>query len=552
MLQNVYLGALSLACVLALVIGYRAWQNRKTSGAGALVALAGGVALWSGATLGMTVATGTEASVRWLQLSYVGIVTTPVAFVLLAFSYTGYDQYLTRRRVGVLVAAGVALLMLVWTNQFHELYWADIETTTAAPVGITTVPGPVFWVFVIFTYVLLFTGSALLVRYAITAPDLYRTQVVALLIAVSVPWIANVPHALQLMAADFTPVALSITTVTVWIAMFQYRLTTLAPVALRTVFESISSGVYVLDRQHRIVDSNRAGRVLLELDEDVIGEPFTESVPEPLAEHVHSGDRETIIEIERDKPEGTAESQYWQVQVTPVETDSGRRQGQLVVVDDVTDQHRQRQQLEAQNERLQEFTSVVSHDLRNPLNVASGNLHLAQDDCESPHLDTVDQALGRMEALIEDLLALARQGVESTDPEPLALADVATTAWETVDTRAATLHNEMTRTVMADRSRLHQLFENLFRNAVEHGSEGVTITVGELDDGFYVADDGTGIPSEERQQVFESGYTTSEEGTGFGLRIVEQVAEAHGWAVELAESADGGARFEITGVRFTE
>jgi signal transduction histidine kinase len=240
------------------------------------------------------------------------------------------------------------------------------------------------------------------------------------------------------------------------------------------------------------------------------------------------------------------------VQVTPVETEGGRRKGRLVVINDVTGRQRQRQQLEAQNERLQEFTSVVSHDLRNPLNVASGNLQLAKQDVESTHLDTVGQALTRMETLIEDLLVLAREGTESTNPEQIPLADATTTAWETVDTRAATLHNEMRRTVVADRSRLHQLFENLFRNAIEHGSEDVTITVGELDDGFYVADDGPGIPPGEREQVFESGYTTSEEGTGFGLRIVQQVVEAHNWSIEVTESADGGARFEITGVRFTE
>ena len=90
------------------------------------------------------------------------------------------------------------------------------------------------------------------------------------------------------------------------------------------------------------------------------------------------------------------------------------------------------------------------------------------------------------------------------------------------------------------------------RNAVEHGGEDMTITVGELYDGFLVEDAGSGIPEDERDDVFDAGYSTSEDGTGFGLSIVKQVAEAHEWDIRVTEGSDGGARFEITGVGFTE
>jgi signal transduction histidine kinase len=74
-----------------------------------------------------------------------------------------------------------------------------------------------------------------------------------------------------------------------------------------------------------------------------------------------------------------------------------------------------------------------------------------------------------------------------------------------------------------------------------------------LDPGaVHVADTGPGIPESDREDVFEAGYSTTEGGTGFGLRIVKQVAEAHGWRVSVTESAEGGARFEVTDVEFVD
>lgn len=104
---------------------------------------------------------------------------------------------------------------------------------------------------------------------------------------------------------------------------------------------------------------------------------------------------------------------------------------------------------------------------------------------------------------------------------------------------------------MADESRLQQLLENLISNAIEHSGDDVTVTVGELDDGFYVEDNGVGIPETGRESVFEPGYSTTQDGTGFGLHIVDQVVEAHGWDIQVTTGPQGGARFEITNVEYS-
>ncbi|WP_197409871.1 sensor histidine kinase, partial [Haloferax profundi] len=140
------------------------------------------------------------------------------------------------------------------------------------------------------------------------------------------------------------------------------------------------------------------------------------------------------------------------------------------------------------------------------------------------------------------------------DPEPVDLGNIADYAWEYVDTGAATFERDDLPVVSGDSGRLLRLFENLIRNAVEHGStpeKPVTICIGSLTDGagFFFEDDGCGIPPESRQKVFDHGYTTNRDGTGFGLPIVRDIATAHGWKVEIDESSSGGARFNFTRVQ---
>jgi signal transduction histidine kinase len=249
--------------------------------------------------------------------------------------------------------------------------------------------------------------------------------------------------------------------------------------------------------------------------------------------------------------------------------------------------------LQQQNEKLERFASVVSHDLRNPLEVLRGSLELAERTGETSHFERCRNSIERMETLIDSLLTMARAGATIDAVETVALGELANRSWQTVATADATLAVETDATIRAEESRLRQLLENLFRNSVEHGStahrsqargdsvehgstgsrpqagdsversptdsrtksgdtaepdSGVTITVGDLPDGFSVEDDGPGIAPDEREHVFEGGYSTKANGTGFGLAIVDEIADAHGWEVTVTDGVDGGARFEITGV----
>ncbi len=208
------------------------------------------------------------------------------------------------------------------------------------------------------------------------------------------------------------------------------------------------------------------------------------------------------------------------------------------------ERHAQQQELRRQNQRLERFASVVSHDLRNPLSVAQGRIEMVDSD----HAEVIERNLDRMETIIEDVLTLAREGESVEETERVDLAALASQCWGSVETAAATLSTDEEIPILADPSRCGQLLENLIRNSVEHVGDDVSIHVGSLDGGFYVEDDGPGIDPDKREEVFEAGYTTNRDGTGFGLNIVKEIANAHGWRVDITDGSEGGARFEFSAV----
>ncbi|WP_435074081.1 PAS domain S-box protein [Halorubrum sp. HHNYT27] len=257
------------------------------------------------------------------------------------------------------------------------------------------------------------------------------------------------------------------------------------------------------------------------------------------------------VELLNYRKDGTS---FWnRVSVAPIRAPDGRVTEWVGFQEDITAFKEREAALKRQNERLDAFAGIVSHDLRNPLNVAQGRIELAQrsgdvDDTVAENLDGAADALDRIESIVEHTLTLAREGETVGDPKPVSIGDVAADSWETVDTGPATLTIDTDREGLADPDRLRNLFENLFRNAVEHGGSDVAIRVGDLDDGFYLADDGPGISEGIADTLFEPGRSGTKGNTGFGLAIVQEIATAHGWTITATESAEGGARFEIRGL----
>ena len=324
---------------------------------------------------------------------------------------------------------------------------------------------------------------------------------------------------------------------------------------LRAILDNTTANIYIkdLDGQYQLVNDSFRELVGLEPGE-AVGKTDLDLQNGEHAKEVRANDRLAVERGEAIQIEETGEFQgdertYYSVKV-PLYGDDGEPVGVCGISSDITELKQREQELQRQKERLDEFAHLVSHDLRSPLSVAHGYLDLIEADVDHEYIGKIANAHERMERIIEGVLTLAREGREIGDRRPVSIRALATEAWKTVETGAATLSVVDDTTVEADRDRLRQVFENLYRNALEHGvpddGNELTVTVGTLaTGGFFVADDGVGVPESLQDELFEAGESSDRDGTGFGLAIVERVVTAHGWTVEPVDSQDGGARFEI-------
>ncbi|MFC6765514.1 histidine kinase N-terminal 7TM domain-containing protein [Natrinema soli] len=548
----IYILSALVSAALAVVL----WQHRGKTGVISLLGAVLAAGLWDVSLVLLSVIDHPLATTVLTGTLFLGVGFATMASLVFTLVYTGREKFLTTPTLAVLSAEPILLAILAVVNPFH-LFFESFD-------GVLE-PGPLLWAHVGYAYLVSGLVTVLILGFLYRSRSLYKGQSAALLAGTLATWVANGVYAAGFVEFDTSPIGFVVTGSLYAVAIVRYRLADIVPIARDRVIDTVTDAVFVVDTDDRIIDINPAARDLFEgTDRSVIGTDV-HSLIDGYSVLEEQYDEITTAPVESER-EFSLDTVAYHVRSTPIEDSRDRHVGWLLIIRDITERKRHEERLEQQNERLEQFANIVSHDLRNPLNVADGYLNLAREaDDPVQYFDEIERSHDRMETIIEDVLALAREGSAVTDPEPVALADLAERAWESVDTGDATLSVTFDMTILADAKRVTRLFENLFRNSVEHGTPDGTddgadpirssleVEVGTIavDDGggsigFYVADDGRGLLDEE--DVFEDGYTTNPAGTGFGLSIVDGIATAHGWTVTAVESERGGARFEFRGV----
>lgn len=535
---GLYHGALVLSAIVSFAVALDTVGHRARPGGAYLSVLMGSAGLWALGELGVDSLADPQLVRASHQLVHVGIVGLVLCFLLFSLAFAGRTDLITPRTVGALLVEPAVVLAVVFTNPLHGLFWDRVTGEFSA----------LFWVDTAYSYVILAVATLLLVRTAVRSRRLYVPQFAAIVIGVTVPWLTNALVLFGPLETDYTPVAFVFSGLCLVVATRKLGFMDVVPVARDSLFATLEDAAIVLDDQDRLLDANPAFESLVGADDSPVGDPL-EAVLADFPDLTHRILDEDSAVVDVDLPSG---QRSLQAESSPVSDEYDRRLGRLVVLHDETEQLRRRRDLERRNEQLDQFASILSHDIRNPLNVASARLELARETGDEEHLEAMARAHERMEEIVEDALALARQGHGDSHPEPVDLAVAAREAWMHVDAPDASINVDAPGNLLADPTGLSHLLENLLANAVEHAGPTVRVTVERTEQGFAVADDGPGVPPGERDDVFQPGFSRLDDGTGLGLAIVHAVVVAHDWEIEVGESEAGGARFAITGTEWVD
>ncbi|MFC5133943.1 MULTISPECIES: sensor histidine kinase [Haloferacaceae] len=574
-----YLLACLLAGVIGLLLGRVAWTERDEPG-GLEVSLYLGCAGVLALLYAIRVTSADPlVMIGALQIATPFLATMPVLWIAFAFAYAGVDEWRTERRLIGLATPAFLWVLLAWSSRTHGLARVSFEPIVEGPFTLVeTGIGPAGLAFVLYAYGLYAGGTLVIVDLYRRTGNRYRLQTFVALLGTLFPLLAGVATIVDFgsySTVDWTPAAFVVHGVFLYGVVFWLGTLDAAVVARDTAVEVMQDPVIVAGSDGRIRDLNPAAERIL--SDDAVGESLSTAFP-----RLESGDEHPI----------TIDGRQFDIQEDPITDPRGTDRGHVFLLRDVTARERRQAalerreaQLERQNERLEDFAGVVSHDLRNPLAAATAAVELARHG-DADALERAADAHERMDELIEGLLSLATAGKAVDAVKPVSIEAAVRTVWSRLETGSATLVVEdADETVLADEDRLRQLVANLFRNSVEHGStgnrtgpgdsvehgstssrpqaddsvahagDGVTVSVGiERMDGHVtlrIADDGPGIPDEDRERVFERGVSLGD-GTGLGLAIVGDVVEAHGWSVRAVDGPTGGACFEIDGIEVAE
>src|SRR6266487_935008 len=359
-----YIFPVVIAGVISAGLALYAWRRRLMAGVVPFSILMLAVAEW---TLGyaLELAGGDiPTKLFWLGIEYLGIVIVPVAWLALALQYTGRTKWLAPRLLVLLSIVPLITLVLVWTNDIHHLIHAKVGLEISSAFTVLVISrGTWYWINVVYSFLLLLLGTALIVSFIPTlrhSASVYRGQVSALCIAVLVPWVSNAVTDFGLSPLpnlDLTPLAFTVTGIAMAWSLFRFRLLDLTPVARHAVVESMSDAVIVLDKYNRITDLNPAAQRLLgHTLSELIGQPAAQVAsawPEQVerfrgATEAHEEIVHTVDGIPRS----------FDLRLSPLSDPRGSLTGRLIVLRDITER---KQAMEAV-ERAREEQAASSRE----------------------------------------------------------------------------------------------------------------------------------------------------------------------------------------------
>ncbi|MFC7077080.1 histidine kinase N-terminal 7TM domain-containing protein [Haloarcula halophila] len=544
------LSVVLLAAVLGMCVAFLVWLHRDRPGAGPLAAFVVAASLWAVAH-GLELAVPDIETMRWLlKVQLTLSVVVPVAWLATVLEYSGRPEWLTRRRLALLLVEPGAFVTLVWSNAAHQLVW---EGSTTTLLGGTSALAPewtlLYLAHLAYILALILGGGGLLLRTTFRANESFRGQAIVLLLAITAPTVAQALHVLDAIPTQFDPTSLGyvVSGVVLSAALLRGHLLDVAPVTRdlgrEAIFAEMDDQVVIVDDDGRIVDVNDAAVALFDCERNELqGRRLAELLPALAATVPDPGEStQTETELQRD-----GAVNYYDVRVTPLYRAYGVVSGHLISLRDITGR-RQREQ------RLDVLNRLLRHNIRNEMNVVRGNADLLADRVTDDEQDRIERIRDTVDTVVDRSNKIGRvsEALEDESVRPVRLASVLAPliedARETYPAADISLSCDEDIWVSAGPS-LSLAFEELVDNAVEHGrsperdaTDGPT-AAGRADGGasvnvdvdvtyraepprvlVTVADDGPGIAAHEREVIQAGEETPLQHGSGVGLWLVAWV-----------------------------
>ncbi|MDD1693742.1 MAG: ATP-binding protein [Methanoregula sp.] len=513
--------------------------------------------IWTLGYAGQIASADLPTNLLFNTLEYPGLVTIPVIWLLIVLSYMGYNQIITTRNIAALMVVPAIVVFLVATNQYHYLFYsAFVPEAFGGAVVWNFIHGPLFWLHVGYSYLLLILAFLLIASRLFYSPGIYRQQILIMLFAACIPFLANIIYVFQfnpLPGLDITPFTFMLTGIIVALGLFRFQLFSMAPVTYPLIFSAITNGVVVLDRNNRISEINPAAmKILAPGDTSVIGQP---------AEKVLSSEFMSFLgpEVSRDgtilqtvitKQNGSTKE--LEVTCMPIVEPPSGYYGRIIVLRDITEVVHARNALETINRKLNLLSSITRHDMQNKLTGLRTYIELAKDETDEAGMRSYLPQIEKIAEVLQEELEFTRdyQDLGVTRPVWQDIGEMIQRKSGIMTTLNIRVENSIlpaSLEVYAD-PLLEKVFTNLIDNALRYGGKTLTTlrtTTRQENRSLVItfSDDGAGIAAEDKPLLFTKGFGKH---TGLGLFLSREILSITG--ISIAENGEPGtgARFEIT------